>query len=122
MGCSCRRLWRQNFKTLPPETAAATTTCLRFSCGFDDLREAARIEAGATDECAVDVLLRHEFSGVFRLHAAAVLNTNALGRGRVGKFAENAADKGVRFLRLLRGRVFACADGPDRLIGDHGFL
>ena len=45
---------------------------LLFARGFDDLGEAARVEAGAADEGAVDVGLAHEFAGVLRFHAAAV--------------------------------------------------
>ncbi len=52
---------------------------LLFTRGFDDLGEAARVEAGATDEGAVDVRLAHEFAGVLWFDAAAVLNPHSLG-------------------------------------------
>ena len=56
--------------------------------GFDDLREAARIEAGAADQRAIDVRLRHQFARVFRFHASAVLDADAVGRGFIGHFAQ----------------------------------
>ena len=40
--------------------------------GFDDLGEAARVEAGAANESAVDVGLTHEFAGILWFDAAAV--------------------------------------------------
>src|SRR5215831_9867991 len=52
---------------------------LLLARGFDDLGEAARVEAGTADEGAVDVGLDHEFASVLWFHAAAVLNSHSLG-------------------------------------------
>ena len=69
-----------------------------------DLREAARIEARAADQRAVDIGLRHERARIVGLHAAAVLDPNFV-RGRlIGNFAEHSPNEGVRFLRLFRRR------------------
>ena len=80
---------------------------LLIARGLDDLGEAARVEAGAADEGAVDVWLAHEFAGILRFHAAAVLNPDSLGCGLIGHFAQNVANERVRFLRLLL--VWRCA-------------
>ena len=47
--------------------------------GSDDFGEAAGVEAGAADECAVDVRLVEKFFGVVGFDAAAVLDAD-LGR------------------------------------------
>src|SRR5262249_55664777 len=90
--------------------------------GFDDLGEAAGIEAGATNECTVDVRLGHQIARVVRFHAAAVLNPNLVGRRFVGHFAQRMTNERVRFLRLLRGRVTPGSDRPDRFVGDYRFV
>ena len=56
--------------------------------GFDDLGEAARVEAGAADEGAIDVGLAHEFAGVLWFNTAAILDSDSLGGGVVGHFAQ----------------------------------
>ena len=95
---------------------------LFLSRGLHDLGKAARIEAGAADEGAVDVGLAHEFAGILRFHAAAVLNPNSLGRGLIGHFAQDVANERVRFLCLLGCCVAPGTDRPDRFVRDHGFL
>ena len=60
---------------------------LLFARGIDDLGEAARVEAGAADEGAVDVGLTHEFAGILRFHAAAILDPHSLGCILIGHFA-----------------------------------
>src|SRR5438093_13206158 len=85
----------------------------------NNLREAARIEACAADERAIDIWLRHERTGVVRLDTAAVLNPNFAGRGFVGNFSERQADERVCFLRLFRRRGVAGPDGPHRCVVNH---
>ena len=46
---------------------------------LDDLRKAARVETRPADERAVDVGLAHERRGIFRLHAAAILDADFVG-------------------------------------------
>ena len=95
----------------------------RPACGHagstkrDDAAELLRVEAGAADEHAVDVRLRHEHVDVGGLDAAAVEDAHAVG-GVAEALAHLAAAERHRLLRLLgRGRD-AGADGPDGLVGD----
>src|SRR5262249_723440 len=81
---------------------------------FDDLGEAARVEAGAADERAVDVWLAHEFARVLRFHAATVLNSDSLSCGLIGHFAQDVSNEHVCFLRLSGCGVAARADCPNR--------
>ena len=104
-----------------PRSAPGARTLL-IARGFDDLGEAARVEAGAADERAVDVGLAHEFAGILRFHAAAVLNPHSLGCGLIGHFAQGVANERVRFLRLLGCCIAPGADRPDRLVRNHCFL
>src|ERR1044072_7206553 len=78
--------------------------------GFDDLSEAARVETGTTDKGAVDVWLTHELDCVFRLHAAAVLNADALGCRVVRHLMQSVANERVGFLRLSGRRIATGAD------------
>src|SRR6266516_930101 len=103
-------------------SSQAKLCLLSFARGFDDLGEAARIQAGTADEGAVDVRLAHEFACVLWFHAAAILNAHPLGRGLVSHLAQGVANKSVRFLRLSWRGVASRADGPDRLVRDHCFL
>ena len=95
---------------------------LLFAGGFHDLSEAARIKAGAADEGAVDVGLAHEFAGIFRFHAAAVLNPHSLGCGLIGHFAQDMSNERVRFLCLLGCCVAPGTDCPHRFVRDHALL
>src|SRR6266540_1790234 len=95
---------------------------LLFPRGFHDLGEAARVEAGAADEGAVDIRLAHEFACILRFHAAAVLNTDSLGCRVVGHFAQDVSNERVGFLCLSWCGIATGADGPDRLICNHCFL
>ena len=83
-----------------PRSAPSARTLL-IARGFDDLSKTPRVEAGAADEGAVDVGLAHEFAGILRFHAAAVLNPDSLGRGLIGHFAQDVSNERVRFLCLL---------------------
>src|SRR6478672_6347847 len=90
--------------------------------GLDDLSKAARIEAGAADEGAVDIALAHEFAGILRFHTAAVLDPHSVGCGLIGHFAQDVSNERVRFLRLSGCGIAAGADRPHRLVSNHRFL
>ena len=70
---------------------------LFFARSFDDLGEAARVEAGSANKRAVDVGLAHEFAGILRFHAAAVLNSDPVGCGVVRHFAQDVPNERVRY-------------------------
>src|SRR5262250_715804 len=95
---------------------------LPFRRGFHDRGEAARIETGAANQCAVDVRLAHQIVRVFRFHAPAILDSNFVGGPVVGYFSQGVTDERVRFLCLLRGRDPTGADRPDWLVSDYRFL
>src|SRR5438094_7972102 len=60
-------------------TTQAKGLALPLTSGFDDLRKAARVQAGAAHGGAVDIALAHELARVFRFYASAVLYANPLG-------------------------------------------
>ena len=95
---------------------------LLFARGFDDLSEAARVKTGTANQCAVDVGLGHEFAGILRFHAAAVLDPDSLGCGLIGHLAQSVANERVRFLCLLGCCVAPGTDRPHWLVRDHRFL
>ena len=70
----------------------------------------------------IDIRLAHQFSGIGRLDAAAILNADAFGHRLVKQLRQAAADEGMDVLRLLGRRVAARADGPDRFIGQDRFF
>src|SRR6266487_4804970 len=90
--------------------------------GLDDLGEAARVEAGAADQCAVDIRLAHQFARILRFHATSVLDPHTLGRCVVGHLAQGVTNKRMRLLRLVWRSVATSPDGPNRLVRDHGLL
>src|SRR5947207_1650887 len=114
----------------PRSTISATTVsraprparALLVARGFNDLHEAARVEAGASYKGTVNVWLAHELSCVLWLHAPAVLNTHPFGRRIIGHRVQSMADERVGFLCLSGRRIAAGADGPDRFIRNHRFL
>src|SRR4029453_10987664 len=112
------------FKHAPlgPERWALMRRALLIARGLDDLSEAARIKAGATDEGAIDVCLVHELACVFWFNAPAVLNADAFGGRVVCHFVQSVANKRVGFLCLSGRGVAAGGHGPDRVIGNPGFL
>ncbi|BFO12603.1 hypothetical protein GGER_51130 [Serratia rubidaea] len=91
----------------------------RCGCGFDDHGEGVGLQRCAAYQRAVDVRLGEQFCGVFIIHGTAVLNDDA-GSDVGVVLGDVVADKFVYRLSLRRGRGFAGADGPDRLIGNHG--
>src|SRR5438128_12209179 len=98
---------------MPFSRGLRTAKRLQLLRALDNLREAARIEACAADECAVDIWLRHERPGIVRLHTAAVLNPHLVGGGLIRDFSERPANERVCFLRLFRSRGLSGPDGPD---------
>src|SRR3954449_141582 len=81
-------------------------------------QKAVGLQRGAADQAAVDVGLGEEALGVLGLHAAAVLDSDAVGEVLVPHFGKGLADEGVDFLGLGVGGGAAGADGPDGLVGD----
>ena len=84
---------------------------------FDNMEKGARVETRAADQKAVNIVLFHEFGGVFRLHTAAVKDAEvgSLGPEQVG---EDGADFVMDLVGLFRGGHPAGANGPDGLVGD----
>src|SRR6267142_6464545 len=75
-------------------------------------------EACAPDQRAINVRLRHQTCDIIRLDRAAV-NYSQVPSGLIRvPIHENAPDKRVHFLRLLRRRRTSGTDGPNRLVGD----
>src|SRR2546421_13080589 len=75
-------------------------------------------EACASHQRTVNVGLRHQTGNVFGLHRTTVnYSQAACGLIRV-PIRENAPDKRVHFLRLLRRRRTSGTDGPNRLVGN----
>src|SRR5271157_3357441 len=91
-----------------------------FLAGLDDAQEITGLEAGASHQRPVDVGTGQQLLGVVRLHAPSILDDNPGGRRLAERLDEPAADEGVDRLGLLAGGCEARADGPDRLIGQHG--
>lgn len=85
---------------------------------FDDFRESPRVEAGTSDESAINVRLAEELDGVGGFDAAAVLDADALGEVGGSEFGEDAADRGVGGLGLFGRGGASGADGPDRFVSD----
>src|SRR6201996_822845 len=90
----------------------------RASSVSDDLVERFCVQAGSSDQRAVDLRLTHQAGDVVRFDGAPVENTHAAGAGSTEMPGYFAADDGVSFVCLLRRCHAARADGPDRLIGD----
>src|SRR5262249_44531575 len=76
------------------------------------------LEARSPHQRPIDVGLTEQRRRVVRLDAAPVLDDEHLRRRVAAQLADAFADEGVCILRLLRRRVDAGADGPDRLVGD----
>lgn len=70
----------------PPSHPSAGLVC-RGSRG-DEFDEAARFQAGATDQSAIDVFLGQKFGRVGWLHGAAVKNSHALRHGLAKEFGQ----------------------------------
>ena len=80
------------FATANPSCGGLGSLVLLFARGLHDLGEAARVEAGSANEGAVDVWLAHQFVGILRFHAAAVLDPDSLGCGLIGHFAQRCVE------------------------------
>src|SRR5215213_8629551 len=59
-----------------------------------DLRESAGIQAGAADQCSIDIRLLHQLGRVRRLDAPAVLNPHFACGGRITDLGEDFANEG----------------------------
>src|SRR5438067_11733090 len=84
-----------------------------------DAREIIRVEAGAANERAVDVVLRHQLGGVRWLHRSAVLDPHRLA-GLVPVLAPyGVADRRDGCLRVSSCCRAPGADGPYGFVRDH---
>ena len=61
----------------------------------------------------------HEFLGIGWGHTTSVKDTGLPSHCFSGKPNQVGADEGVGFLGLFRGGGEACADCPDRFVGNH---
>ena len=76
------------------------------------------LQTRSTDQEPVDVLLLRQLTAVLLRHGPAVDDARALRRLGRDAFLQPGADGSVDFLRLLRRRDFARADGPVVRIGE----
>src|SRR5215212_8204285 len=86
---------------------------------INNLRERPGLQARAADERAVHVRLFHQPRDVVGFDRAAVEDAERGGRFLREPTRENAPDKRVHLLRLLRRRCTSRPDGPDRFVGDN---
>src|SRR5919107_1996117 len=86
---------------------------------INDLRERPGLQARAADESAVHVRLFHQPRDVVGFDRAAVEDAERGGRFLREPTRENAPDKRVHLLRLLRRRCTPRPYGPDGLVGDY---
>src|SRR5215207_5678488 len=91
------RVSTRSSDAIPPSRGCLSPT------GFGDRQELIRLQAGATDERAVDVGDGHQFLGVARLHRTAVEDAHAFA-GRSEAPRETLADKAVDLGDVGRGR------------------
>jgi hypothetical protein len=85
---------------------------------LQDVGEGVRVEAGTTDEGAVDLGLGHEGGDVVGLDAAAVEDADVGGGVLAEALGDGAADDAVRVGDLFGTGDAAGANGPDGLVGD----
>src|SRR5919112_2617361 len=83
-----------------------------------DARELLRLQAGAADEGAVDVLLRHDRGDVRRLDRAAVQHPDGVRDVTAPPLGEPRADRRAHLLRIVRCGHLAGPNGPHRLVRD----
>ena len=81
---------------------------------LDDAQEFARLDRGAADQEAVDVLHAFELAAVVPIDASTVDDPEVFGDLRRDLGREQLSDVGVGVLRLLRGGNDAGPDGPGR--------
>ena len=59
----------------------------------------ARVETGSSDQGALDIGLAHEFAGILRFHAAAVMSPHSLACGRYPRaFVSSGLSRAPLFL------------------------
>src|ERR1700761_832761 len=85
---------------------------------LDDRREGIGLQAGAADQCAINLLLAQQSGCVVGLDAAAVENAYLLRNACSQQLRDFGADDFVGIGCHLGRGSFAGADGPDRLIGN----
>src|SRR5204863_3999365 len=86
---------------------------------LDDRDKPRRVQAGATDERAIDFGLGDEALHVLGLDAAAVEDPDGLRDVLRGELGNQPAEVAVHLGRLTGRRVHAGADRPDGLVGEH---
>jgi hypothetical protein len=91
------------------------------SACLNDLEEAGCIEAGATNQAAIDVWLGKKLWSVVGHKASAVKNLGTPCDIWAEFFADATAQKSVRFLSLLGRGIVAGSNGPHGFISQHHF-
>src|SRR5579871_1990660 len=91
------------------------------SCGSavnpGDRQKLFGFEARATNQRTVDVIDRHEFRRVARLHRAAIEDADLLRHLAIAQY-QKLANEAVHIADVARCRGQSGADGPDRLVSD----
>src|SRR5216684_1800075 len=93
-----------------------TIYALSRPVGVNNLRKALGIQTRSANQRAVDVRFFHQASDIVRLYRTPVKNAQSVCCRLGMPFRENAPDKRVHFLRLLRRRSASSPDGPDRFV------
>src|SRR5690606_6582821 len=112
-----------HFQALPrgiwegPAPAAMPLLRSEAAIGLGDAEKIRGLQAGATDQGAVDVGDAEQLPRVRRLHRTAVENAHAL--GMVSKqTGKRSADMRMRLRHVGRTRRESRADRPNRLVGN----
>ena len=86
---------------------------LALRSSVNDDRKLVSLQGSAADQAAVNIGLTQQLLGILRVHAAAVLDGQALGSVLAVQLANDLADSGADLLGLISGSGLAGADGPD---------
>src|SRR3954468_15265359 len=84
-----------------------------------DAAELLVVQAGPTDQTAVDVELRHDPGNVRGLDRPAVEDPHGVGRRLPPRLRHVLPDRRTDLVGVLRRRHLAGPDRPHRLVGDH---
>src|SRR2546425_12863560 len=102
----------------PPIFHLPFTICHLPALVVHNLCKAFRLQTRSSDKGAVNVCFRHQSSDVLRLYRATIKYSESLRHFLGVSFRENAPDKRVHFLRLLRRRRASCTNCPNRLVSN----
>src|SRR3954469_1191532 len=114
------RLWT-SLHDPPPHFYGWVPACRDLAVNAGDAEEILGLEAGAADQCAVDIVDLHQLSGIRGLYRTAVEDAHAL-PGGTETGGESLPDKAMHLANIGRSRRQPCSDCPDRLVGDDGIF